>query len=255
MGIFAEVAQKYDVDGIEFNFRRWCKMISDPLKNHPVLTKMVRETRRMLDETARAKGRDRMLLGVRVGPSLADPPGSEYPGGEARVDPSCRELGLDVRTWVKEGLVDFICPSLFWPKLPGVPKTAEFVALVGDRNIGVHPTVFPLPTWGEDKISIQDMSPDEIKDMMRRHRDEICHAALRCYADGAHGISTFNWFGYQHYSARVQREGPNMTTYRSSMPYMVTELFVHRFLSSPRAVRECLKKEPVVSAEDCFWSD
>lgn len=38
----------------------------------------------MLDETARKKGRERLLLGVRVGPSLADPPGTEYPGGNAR---------------------------------------------------------------------------------------------------------------------------------------------------------------------------
>ena len=40
--IFAEVARDYDIDGIEFDFRRWCHMISDPLENHPILTRMVR---------------------------------------------------------------------------------------------------------------------------------------------------------------------------------------------------------------------
>ena len=254
MEIFAEVAQRYDIDGIEFNFRRWCKMVSNPLENHPVLTNMVRDTRRMLDETATAKGRDGMLLGVRVGPSLDDPPGSEYPGGDPRIDPSCRGLGLDVPTWVEEELVDYVCPSLFWPRLPGVPKTAEFAQLVGGRNIGVYPTVFPLPAWGEDKISLPDMSPDEIKEMMKRHRDEICNAAIECYGDGADGISTFNWFGHSLYSARVQREGARTEAYRSSLPYMRTELFVHRFLGSPEALHECLQKEPTVTDQGCRWT-
>jgi hypothetical protein len=255
MAIFTEVAQEYDVDGIEFNFRRWCKMVSNPLKNHTVLTRMVRDTRRMLDETAAAKGRGRLLLGVRVGPSLADPPGTEYPGGDPRVDPSSRDLGLDVPTWVKEELVDYVCPSLFWPRLPGMPKTAEFVALVGGRNIGVYPSVFPLPAWGEDEISIPDMSPDEIRDMMKRHRAEICNAALQCYDDGADGISTFNWSHGALYSARTQREGTKMTAYRGSLPYMRTELFVHRFLGSPGELQECLGKEPIVSGRDCRWPD
>ena len=63
-----------------------------------------------------------------------------------------------------------------------MPKTAEFVALARDKNIGIYPTVFPLPAWAEEEISIPDMSPAEIRRMMQRHRDEICHAALKCYA-------------------------------------------------------------------------
>lgn len=254
MKIFTEVARRYDVDGIEFNFRRWCKMISNPLEHHPVLTKMVRETRQMLDQMAREKGRGRLLLGVRVGPSLADPPGTAYPGGDVRIDRSCRDLGLDATTWVEEGWVDYVCPSLFWPRLPGVPKTGEFAALARDQNIGIYPTVFPLPAWAEEEISIPDLSPDEIKTMMERHRDEICHAALQCYADGADGISTFNWFGHSLYSARTKREGTKTRTYRSSAPYAKTELFVHRFLVSPEALRECLNTAPIVSDQDCEWS-
>ncbi len=41
MAIFTEVANNYDIDGIEFDFKRWYHMISDPHKNHPVLTRMV----------------------------------------------------------------------------------------------------------------------------------------------------------------------------------------------------------------------
>ena len=43
--------------GIEFDFRRWCHMILNPLENHPALTRMVAETRRLLDDAAPARGR------------------------------------------------------------------------------------------------------------------------------------------------------------------------------------------------------
>ncbi len=96
--IFTEVAERYDIDGIEFDFHRWTHMISSPHENYLILTKMVRETYQMLDETARVKGQKKLLLEVRVGPSLADAPGTEYPGGNVRTDISCRDLGLDVTT-------------------------------------------------------------------------------------------------------------------------------------------------------------
>ena len=188
MKIFAEVAQQYDFDGIEFDFRRHIQMISNPRQNYPVLTRMVRETRRMLDETARRKGRQKLLLGVRVGPSLADPPGTEYPGGNVKTDLSCRDLGLDVETWIEEELVDYVCPSLFWPRFPGVPKTAEFVALAKTRNVGIYPTVFPIPHWiDEGPLAVEDVAK------RLRYRGELAAAALQCYRDRADGISTFNW--------------------------------------------------------------
>jgi hypothetical protein len=120
MAIFREVAEKYDIDGIEFNFCRWYHMISEPEKNYPILTKMVAETRQMLDEVARKKGRKRLLLGVRVSPSLDTPPSKEaFPGlaviKQIETNESCRARGTDVKNWIENGYVDYICPSLFWP--------------------------------------------------------------------------------------------------------------------------------------------
>jgi len=74
MEIFREAAERYDIDGIEFDFRRWYHMVSNPLENHPVLTRMVCQTRRILDQVARRKSRAKMLLGARVGPSLDSEP-------------------------------------------------------------------------------------------------------------------------------------------------------------------------------------
>ena len=85
---------------------------------------------------------------------------------------------------------------------------------------------------------------------MQRHRDEICNAALKCYEDGADGISTFNCFGHSLYSARTKREGSETRMYRNSTPYKKTELFVHQFLGSPEALHNCLKKEPAMGSWD-----
>ena len=63
-----------------------------------------------------------------------DENGLRCPGGDVHTDLSCRDLGLDTKTWIEEDLVDYVCPSLFSPRLPGVPKTADFAPLVRDKE-------------------------------------------------------------------------------------------------------------------------
>ncbi len=246
--IFREVAENYDIDGIELNWRRWFHMISDPLENHPILTNMVREIRQMLDEVAKRKGRPRLLLGARVGPMLRgrflkeDFPGTLY--GEP-TDSSCEYLGLDVETWIKEELVDYVCPCLFGPDmLPGLVKTAEFAGLAKNKNVGVYPTLSPWTAWGRVREPLQDKSLDQLRDMMRRHRDEICNAALQYFADGADGISKFNW---------STDDGQRLDRYEGSLGYMKTLLFVHQFLGSAETLEECLKQRPIVETHARDW--
>jgi len=231
MAIFAEVARDYDIDGIEFDFRRWCHMISDPLENHPVLTRMVRKTRAMLDEVAENKGRARLMLGARVGPTIAGEP-------LGRNDMSCRELGLDVETWVREGLVDYLCPSFFWGHNPcDDPRTAEFVALAAGTDIGVYPTVFPYSKWQAESPEAERIDVDDIE-AVRRYRDDIIRAALKCYAEGADGISTFNWVPHQQ---------PGMTrrNIRESwgLGAAKVQMLLPPLLPDPDALRACLSSD------------
>jgi len=244
MAIFREVAEQYDIDGIEFDWRRMTHMITDPRENHPLLTRMVRETRQMLNEVAKKKGRDRLLLGVRVCPSLDTPQKeanymfADSPYG----DPSCAEVGLDVRTWIAEELVDYICPSLSWPRLPGLPRTAEFVELAKGKNVGIYPTVFPLPTWGESSPPVTDSL-----DARRRHKDEIIRAALQCYTDGADGISTYNWQRDDQDSPlrdRLRRHFSSQEYGRACEGYSRVCLQVHPALANPQTLRELLKANP-----------
>jgi hypothetical protein len=140
MAIFREVASDYDIDGIEFDFMRWTHMISEPQKNYAILTRMVADTRKLLDEAARKKKRKHLLLGVRVAHSLAAQP-TKHP------DFNCRELGLDVKAWIDGHLVDYVCPSYFGPTLGDIPRTEEFVALAKGTSVGIYPTVSSQPEW------------------------------------------------------------------------------------------------------------
>ena len=225
--IFREVAENYDIDGIEFDYMRWTHMISDPHKNYPILTREVEETRRMLNEVARHKGRARMILGVRVGYSLDGPPAGKS-------DFSCKDLGLDVKTWIQKGLVDYVCPSYFWPRLPGMPQTAEFVALAKGTQAGIYPTVFPYAKWQDEPN--KSLIAETNKPAMQELCEEICRAALQGYADGADGISTFNWVPHQQPGMvfKPMREEWGLGSKK-------VQMLVHQKLGDPKELRECLK--------------
>ncbi|MBI4678287.1 MAG: hypothetical protein HY748_11965 [Elusimicrobia bacterium] len=193
MAVFTEVAGSYDIDGIELDFRRWFHMVSDPERNHVVLTRLVADVRRMLDETARRKGVPRrLLLGARVGPMLEgrfrkeDFPGVYYGEPQNR---SCRGLGLDVKAWIARRLIDYVSPALFEPM--GLPKTREFARLAVGTGVGVYPTLSYVPGWAHDGAPARLPDDDRTR---RRHRDFIIQEALRSYEDGADGVSLFNWW-------------------------------------------------------------
>lgn len=246
MKIFTEVASDYDIDGIELDFRRWYYMISEPLKNFPVLTRMVADTRKMLDETAQRKGKKKMLLGVRVGPMLEgafnkeDFPGSYYP---EPTNQSCRNLGLDVKTWVEQRLVDYVCPTLFSPM--GLPRTKEFVDLVKGADIGIYPTLSYTPTWAHYD---GPLVPDNEENRLRHLRD-ICTEALKCYDDGADGVSLFNWFphtfppvGQDSTGWGRKREWP--AGYRCDAPvFGWVQQVVMPVLSKPETLRAFMTQE------------
>lgn len=240
MRIFSEVVDRYDVDGIEFDFRRWYHMVSDPLDNHTVLTRMVRDMRGILDEAARRKGRERLLLGVRVGPSLdSDPipftfPGIFYP--QKPTNASCKELGLDVKTWIDERLVDYVCPALFLASLPGMPLTNEFAALAKDTSVGVYPTLWPHAAWMHG-VCERRVEPDDVR-ALALYKYDLCTTVLRMYEDGADGISTYNWYSHLR-NARV----PNLWTDgegAAGAGAEAVQTYVYPLLRDPGAIKSYL---------------
>jgi hypothetical protein len=186
----------------------------------------------MLDEVARRKGRSRLLLGVRVSHTIAGQPSE----GD---DLNCKDLGLDVETWVKKGYVDYVCPSYFlayatpeyWP---GIPNTQEFVELAEGANVGVYPTLWPV-TPEIYKGYSTGIKPGE-QERLLAYKNEICGNALRLYTDGADGISTFNWT-HHHQPGMVHR--PARAYY--GVPVKKVEMIIMSKLDNPEALRQYLQ--------------
>ena len=168
LAFIVEFLDRYDVDGIELDYMRHCHVFrpSEAGENAPILTEFMRETRKLLDLAARKRGRDRLLLSVRVPQTLAE----------------CRSLGFDVPGWIQEGLVDCICPSDFFYTDFNI-RVEDFVELTKGTPCRVYPTIHPL---------IAEHHPENIESANYRA------AAQNYYAFGAHGISTYNY----HYNWR-----------------------------------------------------
>jgi len=242
LAIFNEIARKYDVDGLELNFKRdHSRMIPDPHASHHILTRLVREVRHVLDEAAREKGRKRLLLGARVSFSMEGQPDPAILGPTYPTDLDCRDMGLDVPAWIAEGYVDYICPSYGWPPWPGLPETREFVDLAEGASVGVYPTMFPLPRWLDEGGPIE---PDDTERMMR-YRNEFCELALRLHADGADGISTFNWV--PHHQPGVIK---NPMRAAWGLGAKKIQMRVHQILGDPGALQRYLASDEPLPGEE-----
>jgi hypothetical protein len=96
MAIIEEFITRWDNDGISLDFERHPRFFQEQGKaeNAELMTGMIRDIRRLLDRVAKERGRPQYFH-VRVLPTLQ----TSY------------DMGLDVRTWVEEGLVDIIVPG------------------------------------------------------------------------------------------------------------------------------------------------
>lgn len=122
-----ELLNRYDVDGLELDWMRCqpCLRIERAREDAHFLTDFVRRVRKAADRTA--AGRDHPVgLAVRVPPTLAD----------------CDELGLDIRTWLRERLVDIVilaCESSTFFELDLAGWTREAKAL--NPSVKVVPSI------------------------------------------------------------------------------------------------------------------
>ncbi|MGB6649135.1 MAG: hypothetical protein WBG01_11435, partial [Bacteroidota bacterium] len=65
--ILEEILEKFDIDGLQLDFGRTAPFLSEPkAENARFMTEYVRDIRQLLDETARNRQREKMLLGVIV---------------------------------------------------------------------------------------------------------------------------------------------------------------------------------------------
>ncbi len=173
MDVIAELLDRYDCDGIELDWMRFCQVFryGHEIDDAPILTEFIREVRRRCDEKAAAVGH-KVGVAVRVPPDPRDAYGR----------------GFDVEAWLDEGLVDIVTPTVFfcsnWDDVP---------VHIWRKIIGNRALLTPCVEAGNQP------SPPYWPQAFGAPFDYAL--ANLYYARGADGIYTFNHFGnnVEHY--------------------------------------------------------
>ena len=148
-----EYLTQYDIDGLELEFTFCPYYFEDDEgeQNAHIMTQYLRDVRRLADETASSRGRP-IEIGAKVLPTRA--------GNLAQ--------GLDVAAWVKDGLLDFVVPTIYQDHQ--VDPNFPFEWLV-DLADGTGCQVYPTLQRAVRGLDIADnrMEP-EFPRAARRHR-------------------------------------------------------------------------------------
>jgi hypothetical protein len=167
--ILRELAETYDIDGIEFDFMRSPQFFpADRIaEGTQLMTAFVRDVRNLLDDLGRRRGR-RLLLGCRVPWALE----------------GCAAIGLDVKGWDAAKLVDMVNISLFYKTTCEI-RVDEFV-----RDIR-HAT-----TYGElNFVTTSGKTPYGYTNNINRRTtvEQYRALAFSFLTQGVQGISLFNF--------------------------------------------------------------
>lgn len=164
LDIIRDVASRYDVDGFDLDFSRMPPFFDRgreyECRHH--MTGLIRAARKILDEEGKKRGK-RIKLSAAC---LASIKRSE-------------EVGLDVKIWVNEGLVDILIPC--WLKQDGTDYPLdEFLKLACARDTEI------CPSYGSG--------------VCVRTAEAVRAMALSCYKGGANGLQLFNFFAPEELS-------------------------------------------------------
>ena len=123
LDVIEEICDRYNADGIEIDeYIRVFFKPSQVEENIPVLTQWMRDVRALLDDIGEKRGQH-LSLSVRVHPS----------------ERACLDAGMDLRTWIREGLLDWITPFGDVVLLDPKPNF-EWISREADK-VGTH--VYP----------------------------------------------------------------------------------------------------------------
>ncbi len=115
---------KYDVAGVDLNFFRmpWYFKTGKEEEGMPLMTDLIRSARKVLDRESERRGHP-LMLGIRS------------PGTVA----ACRRIGIDIETWLKEGLVDRLLIGGGY--VPFTNPAEELVQLGHQHQVPVYPCI------------------------------------------------------------------------------------------------------------------
>lgn len=165
-----EYLTRYDIDGLELEFT-FCPYYFEHGEGHAnahIMTEYLRDVRALADDVGRARGR-RIEIGAKVLPSRE--------GNLAQ--------GLDAATWVQEGLLDFIVPTIYLDRQidPNLPFE-WLVDLAEGTECEVYPTL-------QRSIRGLDLAEDRVSPRaldLHAGLDHLRAGAASYWDRGAHGI-------------------------------------------------------------------
>ena len=134
-GLVEDVCEAVDVDGVELDFIRHPVLFKSTFEGRPIsdaeiglITSLIRRIRKRLDEIGERRGRA-FLLAARV---------------PDRIEQSL-SIGLDLVTWMREGLLDMLVAGGYTPfNLP----VAELARLAHSYDVPVYPCLNTGPVAG-----------------------------------------------------------------------------------------------------------
>ena len=176
LDVMKEACSRYDLDGFQYDFMRCPGYFrhGEEKAGWPIMTDFMRESRRAIDGIAGARGRA-IGFAARV-PNTID-------GAE--------RLGLDVRTWVSEGLVDILIPATLYAADLEEDIT-EWVELARGTGVQIVPTIEAGYRAGHTGgVTRSHYNPPAILPL---DLDMINAVAARHWRNGADGMYLFNFF-------------------------------------------------------------
>jgi hypothetical protein len=183
LAILRELAEGYDIDGIELDFTRWAKFFprDEAVFKAPMMTQFILDVRQMLDEVAEARARDRFILGVQVLESVH----------------LSLLAGLEVSRWVERQSIDYLIQCDFNSTNPQLP-VAEFADMCEGSPCTHHVRMGNMNggSWG-GKPHLTGRSTAAYKGNpsyggMVLTPEEARGAAANIYGFGARGIGLWN---------------------------------------------------------------
>lgn len=134
-----ELCDRYDLDGLELDWVRWVRHAAPGAEAEvaPQLTRVMRHARAATGRATARLGRP-VQLGARLPADV----------------PSCLQLGYDLPTWAREGLLDHVIAAPFFQQAPFQVEVALWRALFPAARVLVQPEsiLIPAPDLGEGEL-------------------------------------------------------------------------------------------------------
>ena len=181
LAVAREVAERYEIDGFDLDFSRQAPFFDRgrgyECRGH--MTELVREAREILDEAGKRR-RKRIKLAAPCMPTIE----------------KCERAGLDVREWLREGLVDILMPC---QNVGGGTDVylEEFLEAAKAKGTEICPNF--------DNVARPGVTAN-----IYVTAAVVRAAAMRCHKGGAAGMQLFNYFTVNepgHFCTQLYREG------------------------------------------------